>query len=50
MKRIVLSAILLALLAVLPARADALPPELVTDFPAIADTITASCRQDTKKL
>ena len=35
--RIILSAILLALLAVLPAHADALPPELVTDFPAIAD-------------
>lgn len=35
--RIIISAILLALLAVLPARADALPPELVTDFPAIAD-------------
>lgn len=35
--RIILSAILLALIAVLPVHADALPPELVTDFPAIAD-------------
>ena len=35
--RIIISAILLALLAALPAHADALPPELVTDFPSIAD-------------
>ena len=37
MKRIIISALLLVMLVVLPAYADALPPELVTDFPAIAD-------------
>lgn len=36
-KRIILSVLLFALLAVLPAHADALPPELVTDFPALAE-------------
>ena len=36
-KRIILFSLLLAFIAVLPARADALPPELTADFPAIAE-------------